>query len=217
VAGASAPTSSALGMGSMATAQRSASGAQADLFNPEQRAPAGFVYFPGALAKPESDGLVHRFEALPLKPFEFHGHLGNRRVAYFGWRYDYAGHALRESDSIPEFLLPLRATAAKLSALPPESLEQVLVTQYAPGAGIGWHRDRPMFEDVVAFSFGSPCTLRFRRKLGARWERSSVTAEPSSAYVLRGPARREWEHSIPPVAALRYSVTFRNFSETRSG
>jgi alkylated DNA repair dioxygenase AlkB len=201
----------------MAAAQKRAPGEQVDLFNAEPRAPAGLVYIPGALTTPESESLVRHFETLPLKPFEFHGHLGNRRVVYFGWRYDYAGHALRESAAIPEFLLPLRATAATLSGLSPETLKQVLVTEYAPGAGIGWHRDRPMFEDVVAFSFVSACTLRFRRKLGSRWERASIRAEAASAYTLRGPSRREWEHSIPPVAAMRYSVTFRNFAETRSG
>jgi len=31
-----------------------------------------------------------------------------------------------------------------------------------------------------------------------------------SAYLLRGPVRRDWEHSIPPLDQLRYSVTFRS-------
>jgi alkylated DNA repair dioxygenase AlkB len=92
-------------------------------------------------------------------------------------------------------------------------LEQILVTEYAPGASIGWHRDKPMFEDVIAISLLAPCILRFRRKQGDGWERASVGIGPRSAYRLRGPARREWEHSIPPLARLRYSVTFRNFVE----
>ncbi|HEY1706817.1 MAG TPA: alpha-ketoglutarate-dependent dioxygenase AlkB [Rhizomicrobium sp.] len=85
------------------------------------------------------------------------------------------------------------------------------MTEYAPGAGIGWHRDKPMFEDVVAISLLSPCTLRFRKRGGTGWQRASMAVQPRSAYLLRGAARREWEHSVPPVSTLRYSVTFRNF------
>jgi hypothetical protein len=31
--------------------------------------------------------------------------------------------------------------------------------------------------------------------------------------LLRGPSRTEWEHSIPGVESLRYSITFRNVLE----
>jgi alkylated DNA repair dioxygenase AlkB len=93
----------------------------------------------------------------------------------------------------------------------PSDLRQVLVTEYAPGAGIGWHRDKPMFDQVAGISLLSPCLLRFRRRLGTAWERVSLTAEPRSAYLLQGPSRMEWEHSIPAVDSLRYSVTFRSF------
>jgi alkylated DNA repair dioxygenase AlkB len=108
-------------------------------------------------------------------------------------------------------LLPLREKAARFGGLPVEGLSQALVTEYAPGAGIGWHRDRPMFEDVVAVSFLAPCTLRLRRKAGEGWERYSRIVNPRSAYMLRGVARRQWEHSVPPLTSLRYAVTFRNF------
>ncbi len=114
---------------------------------------------------------------------------------------------------MPEFLLPLRERAAEVAGLAPESLQQVLVTEYAPGAPIGWHRDKPVFQDVVAISFLAPCLLRFRRRLRDGWERRSLDVMPRSAYVLSGAARTEWEHSIPPVSALRYSVTFRNLRE----
>jgi alkylated DNA repair dioxygenase AlkB len=185
---------------------------QTELFSPEKELPAGASYLPEAVPERESMALVHRFETLPFKPFAFHGYLGNRRIVSFGWRYDYAGRALRESEAIPEFLFPLRETAARFANVPPEGLQQALVTEYAKGAGIGWHRDKPMFEDVVAFSFVSPCLLRFRLKQDTSWKRSSLIVRPGSAYLLRGPARRAWEHSIPPVETLRYSVTFRNFS-----
>ena len=133
----------------------------------------------------------------------------------FGWHYDYGEARLHESDAVPDFLLPLRDAAAAFAGVAAASLQQVLVTEYAPGAGIGWHRDRPMFEDIVAFSFLSPCILRFRRKHAAGWERASQAVRARSAYLLRGAARRHWQHSVPPVDRLRYSVTFRNFTPER--
>ena len=89
--------------------------------------------------------------------------------------------------------------AAALAGVTPETLEQVSVTEYPPGAAIGWHRDRAVFGDVLGVSLGSPCLFRLRRKAGASWQRASLRLEPRSAYLLRGPARTEWEHSIPPI------------------
>jgi alkylated DNA repair dioxygenase AlkB len=66
-----------------------------------------------------------------------------------------------------------------------------------------------VFEDVVALSFLAPCTLRLRRRHEEGWDRRAIELLPRSAYLLRGPARRDWEHSIPPVGELRFSVTFR--------
>ena len=152
------------------------------------------------------------FETLPLRPFEFHGYLGKRRAVSFGYRYDYAGRQVRESLALPDFLLGLREAAAAFAMVAPDNLNQMLVTEYAPGAGIGWHRDKPMFGQVVAFSFLSACTLRFRRRNGTRWERRSQRLAPRSAYILDGEARWDWEHSIPDGDALRYSVTFRNLT-----
>jgi len=106
-------------------------------------------------------------------------------------------------------LLPLREAAASFAGLVPEQLAQVLLTEYDAGATIGWHRDKSVFGDVVGISLLSACRFRFRRKVGTDWQRASVTAEPRSVYLLRGPSRTDWEHSIPAVDALRYSVTFR--------
>src|SRR5262249_58473491 len=91
---------------------------------------------------------------------------------------------------------------------------QALITEYSPGAAIGWYRDRPEFEDVIGVSLGAPCLFRFRRKKGSRWERASIELQPRSAYLLRGPVRMDWQHSIPPVDKLRYSVTFRSLRES---
>jgi alkylated DNA repair dioxygenase AlkB len=184
---------------------------QGELFAVRPHSPHGFEYQEHVILPAEERDLAARFESLPLKPFDFHGWLGKRRVVSFGWRYDYGGRTLRESDAIPSFLLPLRERAAAVAGVAAEDLRQILVTEYAPGAGIGWHRDKPMFEDVVAVSFLAACVLRFRRRAADGWERAAMTLAPRSAYLLRGPSRREWEHSIPAVPQLRYSVTFRNF------
>jgi alkylated DNA repair dioxygenase AlkB len=185
--------------------------AQHELFETGPALPDGFLYRENVVSDAEEAACVQAFETLPFKPFEFHGYLGKRRIVSFGWQYDYSEQDLRERAGLPDFLKPLRDRAADFAGLAPSSLRQALVTEYAPGAGIGWHRDKPMFEDVMAFSFVSPCTLRFRRKAGDAWDRSSITVAPRSLYLLRGPARTEWYHSIPALPALRYSVTFRNF------
>lgn len=98
---------------------------------------------------------------------------------------------------------------AAFAGIEPAQLQQVLVTEYAPGSPIGWQRDKKVFDRVVGISLLSSCTFRLRRRAGDKWQRAAVIAEPGSAYVLSGPARSEWEHSIPPVEELRYSVTFR--------
>jgi alkylated DNA repair dioxygenase AlkB len=136
---------------------------------------------------------------------------GKRRVVSFGWRYDFNEAKLQQAQPIPDFLLPLRQNAGHFAGVDPGTLEHVLVTEYGPGAAIGWHRDRPIFADVIGVSLLSACTFRFRKQTGTGWQRSSVRLAPRSAYLLRGPARTDWEHSIPGVESLRYSITFRDF------
>jgi alkylated DNA repair dioxygenase AlkB len=174
-------------------------------------APAGFRYAPDLFSPAAEQGWVAQFETLPFKPFEFHGYQGNRRIVSYGYRYDYGSRTLRASEPMPDFLAPLREVASRFSGIATDKLEQALVTEYAPGAGIGWHRDKPMFEDVVALSFLAPCALRLRLKDGEKWHRHSVQIAPQSGYLLHGAARTDWEHSITPMETLRYSVTFRSF------
>jgi alkylated DNA repair dioxygenase AlkB len=188
--------------------------ASGDLFAPTPAAPsapAGFRYSPDLFSPAAEQDFVAQFEALPFKPFDFHGYKGNRRIVSYGYRYDYAGRTLRTSEAMPKFLASLRDVASQFSGIAAEKLEQALVTEYAPGAGIGWHRDKPMFEDVVALSFMAPCVLRLRQQDGTGWRRQSAEIAPRSGYLLHGSVRTEWEHSIVSLDVLRYSVTFRSF------
>jgi alkylated DNA repair dioxygenase AlkB len=179
----------------------------------------GFRYRSDLISAADEADLLERVVELPFREFEFHGYFGKRRVVSFGWRYDYSGSRLRKADDIPGFLIPLRSMAASFAGLEPDNLEQVLVTEYRAGAGIGWHRDKPVFGQVIGVSLLAPCVLRFRQKVSGdipsepgrskHWERVNLTAEPRSVYLLSGPARSEWEHSILRVGGLRYSITFR--------
>lgn len=129
----------------------------------------------------------------------------------FGWRYDFAERKVLPADPIPPFLRAIGQKVQAASGFLPHDLQHVLVTEYAPGAPIGWHKDRPVFGNVMGLSLGSPCTFRLRKPEGGRkWLRVSHRLEPRSAYLLADIARWEWEHSIPPVDALRYSITFRD-------
>jgi alkylated DNA repair dioxygenase AlkB len=186
--------------------------APADLLGgPDAPAVDGFRYAPDLFSPATERALVAQFETLPFKPFEFHGYQGNRRIVSYGYRYDHGGRTLRKSELMPDFLAPLREVASQFSDIATEKLEQALVTEYAPGAGIGWHRDKPMFDDVVALSFLAPCNLRLRRQVGTGWQRRAVEIAPRAGYLLHGSVRTEWEHSITPMDRLRYSVTFRSF------
>ena len=171
--------------------------------------PHGVVYRRQVLSETEEAEAVREIERLDLTPFQFQGFLGNRRTASFGWRYDFNGDGFQKAAPLPPAFLPWRERAAVLAGVEPEQLEQMLAIEYSPGAGIGWHRDRPQFGIVAALSLLSPCRMRFRRKQREGWDRLHAILEPRSGYVLAGEGREVWEHSIPAVERLRYSLTFR--------
>jgi alkylated DNA repair dioxygenase AlkB len=144
-----------------------------------------------------------------MQPFDFHGYLANRQVVSFGYRYDCDRGSVVEAAPFPAFLIPLRRMVGAILDRPAEAFRQVLINEYQPGAGIGWHRDKAQFDEVVGVSLLAPCVLRFRRKVVETWDRASLTVEPRSVYLLSGPARTVWEHSIPARDRLRYSITLR--------
>ncbi|CDX44447.1 2OG-Fe(II) oxygenase [Mesorhizobium plurifarium] len=192
---------------------------QGDLFGaPASASPApeGFSYQPDLITRDEEHALISQIQDLPFKPFDFHGHLANRQVVGFGLRYDYERRQVLEAPPIPDFLLPLRAKVALFAGVPASEFAQALINEYRPGAGIGWHRDKPHFELVAGVSLLAPCSFRLRRRNGAAWDRETIEVEPRSIYLMAGPARNEWEHSIPPVAQHRYSVTFRTLCVDRT-
>lgn len=161
----------------------------------------------------EEQALIAAIDAAGLAPFRFHGWEGRRLTASYGWRYDFDDSSFRPGEPIPDWLLPLREDAARYAGLRPDELAQALVIRYDPGAGIGWHRDRPVFAHVLGISLGAPVTMRFRRRVSSRFERAAVLLAPRAIYHFTGEARHGWEHSIAPVTQSRWSVTFRSLSE----
>jgi alkylated DNA repair dioxygenase AlkB len=186
---------------------------QPDLFERPAGWPAGFKYHADLISPEQERALVAAIEPLPFKEFEFHGFLGKRRVVYFGWRYDFSKARAERTQDMPSFLLALREQAAAFAGLRPADLQQVLVTEYKPGATIGWHKDRAVFGEVVGISLLTPSMFRLRRKHGDSWQRVSIPVAARSAYLLQGASRTDWEHSIAALDRLRYSITFRNFRE----
>lgn len=184
-----------------------ASARQASLFD---ATPPGLATRADFVSEAEERALLEYFESLPFQPFAFQGWLGKRETVSFGWRYDFNEARLQAAPPIPGFLLPLRARAADFAGVRAEALEQALIIRYDVGAGIGWHRDRPVFDQVVGISLLSPCVLRFRRREGRGFRRFSLDARPRSAYLLTGEIRHQWEHSIAALDARRFSVTFRS-------
>jgi alkylated DNA repair dioxygenase AlkB len=178
--------------------------------------PAGFRYQENVITTPEEQTLVAAVQKLDLKPFEFQGHLANRRVISFGLRYDYTRRKVEAASEFPSFLNELREKAAEFAGRASNEFQQAGVNEYGPGAGIGWHKDKAQFGVVVGISLLAPATMRFRRPQGRGWARVSHTIAARSIYLLAGEARTEWEHSIPPLDELRYSLTFRTLASATS-
>jgi len=187
---------------------------QLALFPPTTDSPEGLRYAPEFVSPAIEQELIGQISALPLKPFQFGAYEGKRRVASFGFRYDYTLRRLQDAEPIQAWLGPLIAMAEAFGG-PSTHIAQVLCTEYDVGVGIGWHRDKPQFDRVFGLSLGSPCKFRFRRKVGEKWQRYTLNAEPRSLCMISGESRRIWEHSIPAVEAPRYSITFRTMADRK--
>ena len=160
----------------------------------------------------EEAELIERIAALDLAPFKFQGFTGKRLTTSFGWAYDFERGRMAPTDPTPGWLEPLRRRAADFAGLASDDLVQTLVIRYDPGAGIGWHRDRPVFDQVVGVSLGAPAILAFRQRTDTGFRRVKVPLAPRSAYHLAGEVRRDWEHGIGAHDAQRFSITFRSLA-----
>ncbi len=188
---------------------------QPDLFA-EQCVP-GLSQAPAIVSPDEEQSLIAAIDAVELSPFRFQGWQGKRLTASYGWHYDYGTASLGRADPILGWLLPVREKAARFAGLRPGDLVQALLIRYDRGAGIGWHRDRPVYEHVIGVSLGAPATMRFRRRRPGGFDRASAFLEPRSVYHLTGAARHDWEHSIAEMEVTRWSITFRSLSAAMAG
>jgi alkylated DNA repair dioxygenase AlkB len=207
-------------------------------------APEGLYYVPDFLSVQEERALLEEIEAYAFHEVRMRGQVARRTVLHFGFDYDYDGWKIHPTTPPPPAIRTLADRAAALARIAPESLEQFLIARYPPGATIGWHRDAPMFgSPVIGVSLGSPCRMRFRRKTPSpaqttllpvttrnpeepaatertarprdNFELYEQLLEPRSLYILDGPARTQWQHSIPPTKALRYSISMRTLRKKR--
>jgi alkylated DNA repair dioxygenase AlkB len=186
---------------------------QAELFPaPAPSLPEGMVYQREFLTAEEEAELIEVVAQMPLQEMRYKSYTARRRVVSFGGKYDFSAQRLEAAAQLPESLEPLCRKVAQWAKLPAELLTHCLVAEYREGTPLGWHRDVPDFEDIVGVSLLNEAVLRFRpypprepKKAGM----IKLTVEPRSIYLLRGPARWAWQHSVAPTKSLRYSITFR--------
>lgn len=182
-----------------------------DLFEPPKI--PGLSYSDDLISREEELRLIAGIDTTALEPFRFQGWLGKRLTSSFGWRYDFDDARFGPTDPMPDWLLTARDKAAAFPGLDSANLAQALLIRYDPGAGIGWHRDRPVFDHVVGISLGVSAPLRFRRRKPDGFDRITVPLAPRSVYHLEGEARYQWEHSIAEMDETRWSITFRRLCE----
>jgi alkylated DNA repair dioxygenase AlkB len=179
--------------------------------------PEGFRHADDFLAAGEEAALLERFQSLEFHEVRMRGVAARRRVVQYGWKYSFESFRMTQGPELPEYLWSIRDRAADFAGLARDELSEALVTEYSPGATIGWHRDAPGFGVVVGISLRSICRLRLRRGHTRSWTTTELPLRPRSIYVLAGAARSEWQHSIPAVGELRYSITFRTMRERTDG
>jgi alkylated DNA repair dioxygenase AlkB len=186
---------------------------QAGLFDDLPPAlPPGLRHEAEWLSPADEAGLIALVRRLPLREAKYKSYTARRRVVSYGGQFDYDSNELKPSAPLVEGLHPLRERVARWAGVDAQALVHVLVAEYAPGTPLGWHRDVPDFEDVFGVSLGHEALLRFRPYPPDQPRREDIVklaVQPRSIYALQGQARWGWQHSVAPVAALRWSITFR--------
>ena len=175
---------------------------------PIDNLPEGLLYQTDFLTREEEAELLGIFRELPFQAFDFHGYTARRRVLEFGLEYDFTTRRATPTQNFPEFLSSVRERAAQFAGLSALTLVEGMVTEYSPGAPIGWHRDAPQFGTIIGISLAGSARMRFK-PYRAEGKPVALTLEPRSIYRMHGPARWKFQHSIPAVKELRYSITFR--------
>jgi alkylated DNA repair dioxygenase AlkB len=172
--------------------------------------PEGLVYVPDLLTAGEERAALEAIERIEFDEIRMYGVVAKRTAKHYGLDYDYERRGIvDDAEPVPDWILPIRAAAAGMAGLQPESLVEVLVQRYPQGAQIGWHRDAPAFDVVLGVSLLGSSRLRLRRDDQDVRRTFEVSLEPRSGYVLSGEVRSKWQHHVPPLKALRYSITFR--------
>lgn len=183
-----------------------------DLGIPPAALPEGLDYVPGFLSREEAGALQTLIEGLPLEAAKYKDYTARRRVLSFGGSFDYDANKLLPTTALIAKLHPLRDKVARWAGIAPEAIVHALVAEYSPGTPLGWHRDVPDFESVFGVSLGHSAQLRLRPYPPVQPKREDIVkleVVPRSIYAMRGPARWAWQHSVAPVDALRWSITFR--------
>ena len=198
---------------------------QSGLFDAERELPQGLVYQPDFLTREEEAALLAAIAPLPLREAKFREYYARRRVAHFhdgddAPAYDDGGADSFTSGLLPPFLVSLRDKVAKRLELSPAGFVHALVSEYRPGTPIGWHRDKPVYGIVVGLSLAGWGRMRFRPYAAQDAQHTAMLhLAPRSLYVMRGPIRWQWQHSMLPMKELRYSITLRTRAtpEERAG
>jgi alkylated DNA repair dioxygenase AlkB len=173
---------------------------------------SGLTLVDQAVSKQEERALEAHIDGSPLAPFQFGQWEGKRLTTHYGSGYDFTSHRLAAAPPLQDWLIDLRDKIAPQVGIEPAAFVAALLIRYDPGAGIGWHRDRPQYNKVLGLSLSAPCVLRLRRRTAGGFERRNIELPPRSLYLLSGEVRREWEHSIVPIDVTRRSITFRSLS-----
>lgn len=195
---------------------------QAQLFDIPLKLPRGLLYRLNFITSDEEAALLKTIKNLPFSESHFGEYRAKRRIIHYGWGYDFKKERLVPGPPLPLFLHPLQTKIAKWLDIPKQRIAHALITEYPKGAPIGWHRDREKFGMIIGISLAGTCRMRWRPALGearpdgrpalnskSKKNIISLDLEPRSAYVMSGPIRWRWQHSIPPTKELRYSITFR--------
>ena len=193
----------------------SRSAEQGKLFDLPLSLPNGLVYRPDFLTPYEEEILLAYIQNLPMVHPKFEEHEAKRRLAAFGWSFDFERERLIEGPPLPPFLQSTKRKIAKWLGISPARVVEALVQEYTTGSAIGWHRDNEKFESIIGISLAGWCRMRFRplSGIGDKKKVVAMEVEPRSAYIMQNEVRWKWQHSVAPVRTLRYSITFRTLPE----